>query len=635
MHWLLGLIASLSVPLYALLMLPAVLAWERAHLRLDLASRLAAAAALALAYAQLAGMALGFTGLLRPLAVILLLLLGPLLSILIGRKELGLPRLPRPGLPTLLAAAILLLYLLQAAAPPWMRDSLVYHLALPRSFAMAGGYVQPDDNVFASFPLGWESILALLHTLGGSPDRFPPFNPRFIGVWTTGAVALATVGLARSAGVSEKLAPWAAVFLLIVPTVFEFGSSAYVEPLLLLYATLSLLAIVGVGKGDLAFLVPGAVLAGLAASVKYPGLAVCLFLALLLLGHGLRQGAEDAEQAVRRAIRFSLVALTVASPFYLRNLIERGNPFFPVANDLFGGKGWDAWQTMAYSITLENYGQGRSPLDYLLLPFRLFSTTDLRMGFEGSLGLGVGLCLLGGFLLIRHRGPDRRSHVALLAYALLWSLFWAQTVQQARFYLVAVPAVLALGLAYLETLPARRRGATFGLLLAVGSAFFLPAANELWKRQETGAWLRGELSEEAFLSRRLPDTYPPMRELESIVPESGKVWLVWMRGYTYYLRRPYRLDSVFEAYRLEALLDETESPDDFQAALEDAGITHLLIHRDFFLVDGNADLEPGRTARLQRRFLRLVSAGLLPTAKKWGPVELYETQGVRVLVGDE
>ena len=95
------------------------------------------------------------------------------------------------------------------------------------------------------------------------------------------------------------------------------------------------------------------------------------------------------------------------------------------------------------------------------------------------------------------------------------------------------------------------------------------------------------------------------------------------RDYLLHLRRPYREDMVFEGWRLEQLLDRMADPKEVRAALAKDGITHLLVHHAFFLMGGNADLEPGRTVRLRQRFDALVRLGLLQPVRAWGPVTLY------------
>ncbi len=554
---------------------------------LEAESRLALSWALALGWAQLGLMGLNFLGLLSPPWVLGWLGIGAALGLR------ALPGAPRPEAPALLPLLGLLPALGMALVPPWYRDEMTYHLALPRIFALAGGYVPTDDNIFASFPLGWESVLSGLCALG--EGGYPVFNPRLLGAWTLGAAALGLVGLARALGAPAGLARAFGAAFLLMPTAVEFGASAYVEPWLALLAlTLTRTALLAREREGWSLVAGG--LAGLAAGVKYPGLAIGLG-GLLLIPRGPRE-------------RYLLVLVLVGCPFYLRNLVERGNPFFPLAWELLGGEGWDAWRAYAYRITLQNYGEGRSPLDWLLLIPRLFFSRDLRDGFEGSLG---PLGLLGIALGWRRPG--------VYVFALGLFLFWALTVQQARFALVLVALLLALAA---SALPARRwlAPAVLGGALLWGAG----PVSELWARQRTTEWLLGRVSRDELLTSLLPESYVPTQAMDDLIPADGRVWLVWTRGYTYYLDRPYRLDSVFEAYRLEAMLDEHAHPDALLAALRAEGVTHLLINQRFYLAGTSADLRPGRTELLRQRWQSALDAGVLIPQQRWGPVILYAVQ---------
>jgi hypothetical protein len=598
---------------------------DRSGARVDLATTAATALALGLAWVQAGAMLLGFVDLLLAPAIAAWIGLGAFASAWAWRRGISSPE-AEPALrgPLLAGTAVLVVYLLLASVPPWYRDSMVYHLALPRAFAMHGGYVRPDDNIFASFPLGYESFLAALHAFGPGPDRFPPFNPRLPGAWIAAAAALATMGLARQAGANARYAGWSGVLLLLVPTLLEFGPSAYVEPYLILLGTLALGGVLRLSRGEPKFLLPAALFAGLAASVKYPGLAVVAILAVLLLAQGVGRGPEVAREAMRRTATFLAIAVAVGSPFYVRNIVERGNPLFPLAYGLFGGTGWDEWRSLAYDVTLSHYGAGRDSVDWLLLPLRTFTWRDMVRGFEGSIGPVVGLGVLGYFFR-RKEGP-RLGPGLLFAFVLAWFGFWAATVQQSRFFLVAVPPALALGTIALGRLGETRPRAaglalTAALVLSVGWA--TEPLRFLWNRQQTSAWLEGTMSREELLSRLLPESYAFEADLEKHVPPDGRVWLVWTRGYTYYLRRPYRLDSVFEAYRFEELLDRQGADSSLLDSLAADGISHVLVHGRFFLVDDNADLGPGRTTRLRARFDRLRADGRLVPAATWGDITLY------------
>jgi hypothetical protein len=632
------LLASLWVPLLVLAALPAVGAAARGRARIDAVEWLALACGLVLVWCMAGGMLLGAVSMLHATAVWVWLATGIAGSLAAGWRagiSLGDWREACAGWAGVFLLALpLTVLLLLATVPPWYRDSLIYHLALPRHFAQHGGMTWPDDNIFAAFPIGWESALALLHAIGSSPDRDPAFNPRLVGAWTWGGAAMATIALARVAGAARPLAVAAGVLLLLLPTVVEFGSSAYVEGALLLLVTLALWSALraGAARGATRGWLLSAVFAGFACWVKYPALIAALFLAAAVpLLETLRRDRVDLRSWATLGVGWIGVVAVVGCPFYLRNLALRGNPLFPSAYALFGGEGWDNWRAWAYGVTLGNYGHGREFADYWLLPWRLFAQRGFEGGFEGSLGplialgapLGLWLVLRGSLSL-----PSRRGAGLLLAWVAWMSFVWALTVQQARFYLLAVPALLALlgaGATYALRLGERRQLAWLVAAIAIGLQgiwSWAPIA-QLWERQSTGQWLAGRLERDALLERMLPETYRATQELEKFVPAGGRVWLVWMRGYTYYLRRAYRIDCVFEAWRLEALLDRSENPTGFGDALRSDGITHLLVNHRFFLQDGNADLRPGRTDLLQRRFAAFRDAGEIAPRASWGPITLY------------
>jgi hypothetical protein len=612
LEWPRDLAFSLILPLQALAWSLLLRRWA-SNRQIELGPELALASGFAgaLAFTQAIGMALGFLGLLKATLAGGLLVAGLVGPLVLGRGELRRATKGAAGL--LPSLALLIPLLLMATFPPWDRDEMVYHLALPRAFAVAGGYVRPDDNLFASFPLGWESIQAVWHTLGRSAGE-APFNPRLLGAWTAWGAALATSALAREAG-AGKLSWLGGALLLLTPTFVEFGSSAYVEPYLMLGATLALIGALRVVRGE-AFLWMAVGGAGLAVSTKYSGLGAAAIVALLLA-----VGPGDAIKRRQRVLFFIAGCALVGSPFYLRNMIERGNPFFPMAYGLLGGEGWDDLRAALYWETLRGYGAGDDILDALTAPLRVFFTRDMGKGFEGSVG---PLPLLGALAAFKIAGERRTEARLVLGFAGLYGLFWACTVVQARFLLVAVGPLLALLAVGVGALP-QGRAAAVALLVGALAWGAGPIAH-LWGRQPTASWLAGQ-PRDAALTQVLKESYTPLRELEEFVPEGQRVWLVWMRGYTYYLRRPYRLDSVYEEWRLATLLEGCDDAAQVAPKLRAEGFSFLLINEQFFLKNGSADTRPGRTTALRARFEEAVARGDLRKVRAWGKITLYEVGG--------
>ncbi len=208
--WASEIARSFSIVLAVLLALPAVLAFSKRRLELELPEALALASALALAWCMAGGLLLGLTGHLLANWIWAWLGLGICLSLGLGARAKLDARGWREALSGWRALGILLVPMLpllaMATVPPWYRDSLVYHLALPREFARNAAMSWPDGNIFAALPMGFEMALSLLYALGAEKDFEPVFNPRLVGSWVMGAAALACVALARANGASRQFA---------------------------------------------------------------------------------------------------------------------------------------------------------------------------------------------------------------------------------------------------------------------------------------------------------------------------------------------------------------------------------------------------------------------------------------------
>ena len=262
-------------------------------------------------------------------------------------------------------------YIWYATPPPWMRDSLTYHLALAKQYAISGKYIDTDFIVFSHFPQGWQSVLTAIHTPSVGTALF---NPRYLSVAITIGTALGLFGWIKRHTDSQEWALTAACLYLLTPSVIEFGTSCYVQPWLT--AVCFWLAMKLYSKASWTSI---GFLTGLACSLKYSALIIpVLILPLSYL----------REKQPRNCFQFLLGVLGVGLFFYIRNLIHTGNPFFPLMYDLFGGEGWDSWRAEAYDYTLKSYGFGREFQDYILLPIRMFSTMNMSQYAQGSLGVG-------------------------------------------------------------------------------------------------------------------------------------------------------------------------------------------------------------------------------------------------------
>jgi hypothetical protein len=126
--------------------------------------------------------------------------------------------------PILLALVLAIFYapvLVQTMAPPYMRDSLVYHLLCPKEYLAAGRIFHIEGNLYSAFPKGHEVLMTLLLAVAG--DRAAQGFSLLQQMASIGAVYTLTRMMVR---------PWTAVLCTLgyatVPPAVYFSGCGYV-----------------------------------------------------------------------------------------------------------------------------------------------------------------------------------------------------------------------------------------------------------------------------------------------------------------------------------------------------------------------------------------------------------------------
>ena len=504
--------------------------------------------------------------------------------------------------------ALLVPYFLLALVPPWYRDSLTYHLTLPKLFAQHATYTVGDEIIFGYFPLGWHSILGSLFVFSPEPSE-ALFNPRLVSVWLSGAIAIGTAGLASMLGAARLWSWVCGICFLLIPTQIEFGTSAYVQ------TWLTLICLCAAGSVQEKQWIWVGICAGLAASAKYSGLFLCVLLIAILVQH--RKHAKDV----------LIPMIIIGSPFYIRNLILKGNPLFPLAYSILGGEGWDEIRAEGYAQTLAHYGMGRDFFDYILLWPRVFLSQDLVFFFQGSLSPTIGIICLWGVLHIK-----KHTSIAIIGWG--WALLWMFEVQQIRFLMPAIPILLALGCSSFGI------SKKFAPLFPISMMVWLcipfqslaqslhPIAKPLydapfpflWKRQHTTEHISQNLSQQEIYERMHSELAPLYKEMPK--HEIRKVWLVWCRGFTYPLTSPFVVDSVFEGWRWEEALSQTKNRNEWKQFFSEMGVSHILINHKFFL----SSLETEQQKNQEAEFQKLLQEKILLPIVQHQHVVLYQIE---------
>ncbi|MCX7597475.1 MAG: hypothetical protein N2512_01215 [Armatimonadetes bacterium] len=301
---------------------------------------------------------------------------------------------------------------------------------------------------------------------------------------------------------------------------------------------------------------------------------------------------------------FGLVAVLLACPWYIKSYVTTGNPFYPFAYGIFGGKHWSAEQARAYAYHHASFGYGslppesqwqelpflakrfsgpRSPLSMLLAPFTLTffpeyydprqpRLTAMALFSIGPMWLGLAPLVL---LLPRPR-PRALARLAGL-FAIFW-LLWLQTTQLARYLLpwLALLAPLA-GHALQTRLDAggvSRRA--FGMMAA---AWSLVALGFLW--MQVGPALpviAGAQSAESYLRRAL-DVYQALDYVNRFTPPDAKVG-TYGEPRLFYLDRDYLWADPGHSQLID--YSATNTARALAGEYRRLGLTHILVNQRFF-----------------------------------------------------
>ncbi len=477
--------------------------------------------------------------------------------------------------------------LLGAMLPEIEYDALWYHLAFPIRYLHSGQLLDLQCEHMSPTPQQTELLYTYGLVLGDA--RGAKLIHFGFGVLT----ALWTAWLAHR-WVGRRWGMVAAALFITAPTVLWEMTTAYNDlPLAFLAAGAVALLLEWRCCRARRLLVLAAVLLGLGLTVKH---LAFLFLAPLAVGVLLVPVESAPRTLSQRLVDASLlvtVAIAVALPWYIRAWYITGNPLFPMFYDVLAETGaplrrWDAQAQAGWAAAMARYGDGRAPLDLLLVPWR---ATWNGVRYAGSLG-PIWLLFLPLTLLFWRRLTVSLKLVAglCLAYYLLWISPFSSF--QLRYLVPVVPLLAIVATASVRECDRvfRRVGwirARRALVLGIVGICILnlppfhgfARARAGWIPQtftdvDGRAWrtVLGLYGHERFLSERL-ESYPAVAALNTVAGPGDRA--VWFGEAASFFARP-ELIMDFSRCVVEGTWgaqpgEEAEAYDRLRAA----GITHV------------------------------------------------------------
>jgi hypothetical protein len=405
-------------------------------------------------------------------------------------------------------AVVLVLTLVATLAPPASMDATVYHLRVPSEFLRVATWTKLEET--QSFqPLYVEMLFGEALGVGGGVVAA-------LVHWALGLGAIAAAAAwARRLGGS---AIWGAVIFGATALYVWESTSTFVDLGLALFSSLAFFWATRTDEGWQTTVLAG-IFGGLAAGSKFTGLIVVALVGLA----GFAIVWPEWRRGARRLMTIGILAMVVALPWYIRNLILTGNPIYPLANPLFG--------LPAVVFSSVKYGLGRDPLHLLT------SAVDLiARGEVFDQGWSVGPAYLA-FVPLGLAARRSRLAVVLLACIVAWWLVWFCSSPQTRLLLPIMP--IAAGLAsvgFVSAWSSSSRSLRLVALTVVAIAVLGALGTAVLAAKLNGRVVLGLESPAQYLERNSWN-YIAYEQVNHLSPPDAKVAVTGVANNLYYMDR--------------------------------------------------------------------------------------------------
>jgi hypothetical protein len=528
--------------------------------------------------------------------------------------------------------------LILASVPPISRDALIHHLTVPKMYLQHGGMYEIPFMHFSYFP----GNLDLLYML----PLYLEFDiaAKFIHF----LFALMTAGLIYrylKTALNRTYGMLGALLFLTVPIIVKLSITVYVDLGLIFFSWACLYYFLkwealGFRPG---YLLLSALFCGLALGTKYNGLITFLMMAgLVPIVFSVKMNNAQVAQKQRYrnsakgliwATVFAVVALAVFSPWMIRNTIWKGNPLYPLFDQVFNPteqsladdppeedrQAHNAFWTRRY-IYDESFAQT------LFIPIRAFfqGRDNNPKYFDGKLNPCLLILSLLAFIPARDpRFKQIRTHrYILLAFSCLFILFVLFRVDfRIRYMAPAIPPLVCLtvfGINNLAQALSRHKpvaGKT-GKILIYAIVLFAFAYNAgyifgQFDYVRPFDYLSGKVDRDTYIGRYRKE-HAAIVQANKVLPENARVLCLSLGNRIYYLDRPAHLAEDF--YK-EKNGKYTES--DLIEKLYRYQTTHILISKTIFF----------NWAQYRSPEVRSLFANVLQNHTRL----LFEINGVRLL----
>ena len=509
-----------------------------------------------------------------------------------------------------ICGVIALITFIATFAPPiptvteW--DSLSYHLAVPKMFIQEHRINYIPFMHHSNFPF----TIEMLYTLGlilwdpMSAGQAKLFHwMYFMGCVGVAALVAADLGNEcqriigqRRVSVSLPLFPRraaavaGAAAVCATPVAVAQSYTAYVDVALAFYVLLSVHALLRWQQtGERNRLLLLGVCVGLAMGVKYSGVLIAI-MAGAVVTWALWRKWDPVRGQWRSFAVAAVLAFLIAAPWYVKNIVNTGNPVFPFFHRVFDSTKWNEQLASQYHVSQSAFGvplDKKHWLDLLSLPWHVTvqgTNRPNRYKFDNvhtpNSGAGFAFLLLVPTLLAVR--PIPRGVRIVFVISGLWFVAWSMQMQHMR-YLVPCLGIASAGAGYAYA-HWRWRGSYTGLaawlalMLALVHSLLL-CLNQTSSQQFPRVFVAtGSLDEEKFLRER-STIYAVSREIKKNLGDKVKL-LMYGEPLGFDLDCKYMWGDA--GHQTLITYGDNKTLEELLKDYDGLGITHLLINNHHF-----------------------------------------------------
>ena len=485
----------------------------------------------------------------------------------------------------LLSATIIVFFcteIILHLTPPISRDALIHHLAVPKLWLKHGGFYEISWADYSYYPMNINLLYVVC--LYFKNDIAPKFIHLAFGIGTCLLIYLyLKVRFDRNWGLLGV------VIFITTPIVIWLSTTAYVDLGMTFFTTGSVMAFIKWRDSEYSqfkWLLISSFCMGIALGSKYNALIAWFIMTMMIMLSVVRDSRRQTA-ALGYGILFLVVTAAVASPWYMKNYFQTGNPLYPLFNSFFQSLHHQPVQEIIRHEAGEKIGQlsffkmrqvmyGETFWETLSIPIRMFfqGKDNSYQYFQGV--LNPILIVFAPFILLkREHGRDKFLFVFFSTFFILTA--YLLTEKQVRYLLPTLPFLAILAVMGIKSLADRLEtgsilltfktaGLLFRAVVFCPVAMFL-ALNFFYLNNRVHTikpfpYLLGKESREAFLKHHLLH-YDAVEYINENLPDDAVIFTMFLGRRGYYLNRNYKNEPSFGMHNINQMITSSINEEKF------------------------------------------------------------------------